>query len=124
MERSILAPSSPDQGFNGVVWCRIDPDTAWRKATIAISVATGASAEGARDFLDSQYGCCSADDLCCEIEPGLKFDRTLAIVMESWCNERIPRATSCETGIPSSFSHLTGFALYFTRIAEAKGKSS
>lgn len=80
--------------------------------------ATGASAEGVRDFLDNCHGRHFADDVHNGIHAGLALEAAIDAAITRWMGWTISRNTSRETGIPKGLPYLTGFVPHFEIEAE------
>lgn len=96
-----------------------DAPKAWTFASKAIGVATGASPEGVRDFLDSRHGRHFADDVANALARGDTLKDAINAAVTRWMNWRIDRRTSRDTGIPAGLPYLTGFATHFEILAES-----
>lgn len=118
MTNSTLPTRNQDWGFYGTSAGFTDAGDAWAKAFAAVGKATGASAEGVREFLDSRHGRHFADDFHNGVHAGLSIDAALDAAITRWMGWTINRATSRETGIPKGLPYLTGFVTHFEIQAE------
>lgn len=119
MTNSTLPTANEDWGFFGTTASFTDANEAWKIASPAVAKATGASAEGVRDFLDSRHGRHFADDVHNGIHGGLGLEAAINAAITRWVGWAISSATSRETGIPKGLPYLTGFVLYFSRPEKA-----
>ena len=71
MTNSPLPTRNEARGFYGSTAGFMDADAAWLIAFPAVAKATGVTAEGVRDFLDSRHGRHFADDVHNGIHAGL-----------------------------------------------------
>ncbi len=105
-------------GFYGSAAGFTDADVAWAAAFTAIAKATGASADGVRDFLDSRHGRHFADDVANGMSEGRDIVAATDAAITRWMGWTIGRTTSRETGIPKGLPYLTGFVVHFDILAE------
>lgn len=93
MPNSTLPTRNEAWGFYGSTAGFTDADAAWSIAFPAVAKATGATAEGVRDFLDSRHGRHFADD----VQNGLYRGQTLADAIHAathqWMGWTIGRQT-------------------------------
>lgn len=118
MTNSPLSTCNQAWGFYGSTAGFTDADAAWATAFPAIAKATGATAEGVRDFLDSRHGRHFADDVHNGIYAGLALEAAIDAAITRWMGWTISRNTSRETGIPKGLPYLTGFVSHFAIEAE------
>lgn len=121
---TILPTSNEAWGFWGTIdrsEHTIDTAAAWTIASETIASATGCSAEGVRDFLDSRHGRHFADDVANELHRGLAFAHAVEAAVQRWMGWRIDRSTSRETGIPAGLPYLTGFVAHHEILFDAAG---
>jgi hypothetical protein len=118
MTQSPLPTQNQAWGFFGSAANFADADAAWSIAFPAVAKATGASAEGVRDFLDSRYGRHFADEVHNGVHSGLGLTAAIDAAITGWMGWTISRATSRETGIPKGLPYLTGFVTHFEIQAE------
>ena len=109
MTQSPLPTQNQAWGFFGSTANFADADTAWSIAFPAVAKATGASAEGVRDFLDSRYGRHFADEVHNGLHAGLGLAGAIDAAITRWMGWTISRTISRETGIPKGLPYLTGF---------------
>lgn len=105
-------------GFYGTTSGFTDADAAWAIALPAVAKATGATADGVRDFLDSRHARHFADDVHNGIHAGLGLEPAIDAAITRWMGWTISRTTSRETGIPKGLPYLTGFVTHFAIEAE------
>jgi hypothetical protein len=118
MTDSTLTTRNLDWGFYGTSAGFADAGDAWAKALAAVGKATGAAADGVRDFLDSRHGRHFADDVHNGIHAGLPIAAAIDAAVTRWMGWTISRATSRETGIPKGLPYLMGFVTHFEIQAE------
>ena len=118
MTNSDLPTRNEAWGFYGATAGFTDADAAWAMASSAVAKATGASAEGVREFLDSRHGRHFADDVHNAIHAGLELDAAINAAITRWMGWTIDRNTARETGIPKGLPYLTGFVTHFAIEAE------
>lgn len=121
MTASILPTRNEAWGFYGSTAGFTDANTAWGIAFPAVAKATGATAEGVRDFLDSRHGRHFADDVHNGIHAGLDLKAAIDAAVTRWMGWSISRATAGETGIPIGLPYLTGFVTHFEIAGELTG---
>jgi hypothetical protein len=109
MTTTLPATRNADWGFSGTMAHHADPAAAWALALPQVAEAAGASAEDARDFLDSRHGRHFADDVANGLFDGLALAEAVDAAVARWMGWRIDRRTSGETGIPHGLPYLTGF---------------
>jgi hypothetical protein len=120
MTNSTLPTRNEAWGFYGSTAGFTDADAAWSIAFPAVAKATGATAEGVRDFLDSRHGRHFADDVHNGIHAGLALETAIDVAITRWMGWAISRTTSRETGIPKGLPYLTGFVGLYEIMAEAE----
>ena len=98
----------------------MDADAAWLIAFPAVAKATGVTAEGVRDFLDSRHGRHFADDVHNGIHAGLDLKAAIDAAITRWMGWTISRTTSREIGIPKGLPYLTGFVGLYEIMADAE----
>ena len=86
----------------------------------AVAKATGGSAEGVRDFLDSRHGRHFADDVANGIHSGSDLKAAIDAAITRWMGWTISRATSRDHGIPVGLPYLTGFVGLYEILADAE----
>ena len=118
MTNSILPTRNEAWGFYGSTAGITNADAAWGIAFPAVAKATGATAEGARDFLDSRHGRHFADDVHNGFHAGLDLEAAIDAAITRWMGWTISRNTARETGIPKGLPYLTGFVTHFAIEAE------
>lgn len=118
MTNPTLSTRNEAWGFYGATAGLADPDAAWAIAFPMVARATGGSAEGVRDFLDSRHGRHFADDVANGVHAGLDLDPAINAAITRWMGWTISRNTSRETGIPKGLPYLTGFVTHFEIQAE------
>ena len=114
---TILPTNKEAWGFFGTIRHDADPIEAWDLASMRIADATGCSAEGARDFLDSRHGRHFADEVANGLAVGDELGAAIARAIDRWMGWRIDRRTSRETGIPAGLPYLTGFVTHHEILA-------
>lgn len=114
-----LPTRNPAWGFFGTIRHHADPDAAWPIAFEAVARATGASAEGVRDFLDARHGRHFADDVANGLARGGTLDAAIDAAVARWMGWIIDRRMARETGIPHGIPYLMGLATHFQILAEA-----
>ena len=95
-------------------------DAAWAIALPAVAGATGATAEGVRDFLDSRHGRHFADDVANGIHAGLALEAAVDAAITRWMGWTISRSMSRATGIPKDLPYLTGYVTHYAIEADTK----
>lgn len=118
MTNSTLPTRNEAWGFCGATAGFTDADAAWGIAFPAVVKATGATAVGVRDFLDSRHGRHFADDVHNGVHAGLALETAIEAAVTRWMDWTVSRATSGETGIPKGLPYLTGFVTHFAIEAE------
>lgn len=118
MTNSTLPTCNEAWGFYGSTAGFTDADAAWGIAFRAIATATGATADGVRDFLDSRHGRHFADDVHNGTHAGLDLKAAIDAAINRWMGWTISRTTSRETGIPKGLPYLTGFVTHLEIQAE------
>jgi hypothetical protein len=118
MTNSTLPTRNEAWGFYGSTAGFTDADAAWGLASPAVATATGATAEGVRDFLDSRHGRHFADDVHNGVHAGLALGAAIDAAIARWMGWTISRSTARETGIPKGLPYLTGFVAHFEIQAE------
>jgi hypothetical protein len=98
----------------------IGHQAAWTIAFPMVAKATGGSAEGVRDFLDSRHGRHFADDVANGIHSGLDLKAAIDAAIARWMGWTINRATSRDHGIPVGLPYLTGFVGLYEILADAE----
>lgn len=121
MTASTLPTRNGAWGFYGSTAGFTDADAAWSIAFPAVAEATGATAEGVRDFLDSRHGRHFADDVHNGLHAGLGLEAAIDAAITRWMAWTISPATSGETGIPKGLPYLTGFVTHFEIAGELTG---
>jgi hypothetical protein len=121
MTTTTLPSANQDWGFFGTMQHGgADPMQSWNAASAMIVAATGASAEGVRDFLDSRHGRHFADDVLSrltELGPH-RLQEAIEATVARWQAWRISRQTSRDEGIPRGLPYLTGWVNHFAIIGE------
>ena len=107
-------------GFFGTTGGFADAQAAWAIAFPAVAKATGGSAEGIRDFLDSRHGRHFADDVANGIHSGIDLKAAIDAAITCWMGWTINRATSRDHGIPVGLPYLTGFVGLYEILADAE----
>ena len=120
MTNSTLPTRNQAWGFSGSTAGFTDADAAWSIACPAVAEATGATAEGVRDFLDSRHGRHFADDVHNGIHAKLALEAAIDAAITRWMGWTISRTTSRETGIPKGLPYLTGFVGLYEIMADAE----
>jgi hypothetical protein len=120
MTNSTLPTRNEAWGFYGSTAGFTDADASWGIALPAVAKATGATAEGVRDFLDSRHGRHFADDVHNGIHAGLDLEAAIDVAITRWMGWKIDRATALEHGIPKGLPYLTGFVGLYEIMAEAE----
>lgn len=118
MTASILPTRNEAWGFYGATAGFADAGAAWGIAFPAVAKATGATADGVRDFLDSRHGRHFADDVHNGIHAGLSLEAAIDAAITRWMGWTISRNIARETGIPKGLPYLTGFVTHFAIEAE------
>lgn len=121
MTASILPTRNEAWGFYGSTARFTDAEAAWSIAFPAVAKATGATAEGVRDFLDSRHGRHFADDVHNGLHAGHGLEAAIDAAITRWKGWTISRNTSRETGIPKGLPYLTGFVTHFEIAGEPAG---
>lgn len=101
-------------GFLGTMRHHADPAEAWALALPAVGVATDATTDAARDFLDSRDGRHFADGLSAGLDLAAAIDTAVA----RWMGWTITHRTSHETRIPAGMPYLTGLVIHHDIMAE------
>lgn len=86
-------------GFFGTMRYHADPAEAWALALPAVAVATDATTDAARDFLDSRHGRHFADDVSNGLFAGLQLAAAIDTAVARWMGWTITHRNSRETGI-------------------------
>ncbi len=118
MTNSTLPTANEAWGFYGTSGDFADADTAWAIAFPALLAATGGSAAGVRDFLDSRHGRHFADDVHNGIHAGLDLTAAIEAAITRWMGWSINRETAREIAMPKGLPYLKGFVLYFSLKAQ------
>ena len=105
-------------GFFGTMRHHADPAEAWALALPAVAVATDATTDAARAFLDSRHGRHFADDVANGLFAGLGLAAAIDAAVARWMGWTITRCTSRETGIPAGLPYLTGLVIHHEIMAE------
>ena len=114
MTNSTLPTANEAWGFYGTSGAFADADAAWAIAFPAVLAATGGTAEGVRDFLDSRHGRHFADDVHNGIHAELELTTAIEAAISRWMGWTINRETAREIAIPKGLPYLKGFVLYFS----------
>jgi hypothetical protein len=121
MTTTTLPSTNENWGFFGTMQTAgADPMQAWTAANAMIAAATGASAEGVRDFLDSRHGRHFADDVLsrlAEVGPH-RLEDAIEATVARWQAWRISRQTSRDEGLPRGLPYLTGWVGHFQILDE------
>lgn len=120
MTNKALTTANEAWGFFGTAGGFTDAQAAWTIAFPAVAIATGGSAEGVRDFLDSRHGRHLADDVANGIHSGLDLKAAIDAAITRWMGWTINRATSRDHGIPVGLPYLTGFVGLYEILADAE----
>ena len=107
---TIPASTNEAWGFYGTMGEQAE--AAWPMALTAIAIATDASQEGVRAFLDSRHGRHFADDVRNQMLDGLDLEPAIHAAIERWMGWTIGRQTSREYDIPRGLPYLTGFVVH------------
>ena len=120
MTNSTMPTANEAWGFYGTssAFADTDADAAWAIAFPAIAKATGVTAEGVRDFLDSRHGRHFADDVHNGIHAGLDLTAAIEAAITRWMGWTINRETAREIAMPKGLPYLKGFVLYFSLQAQ------
>ncbi len=98
---------------------RVDVNTAWTLTFRALLTATGYSSEGVRDFLDSRFGVCFADDIDNGLKAGEALETAIEAAVNLWKARRVSR-TECERhDITEGTDELTGYISCYARAYRA-----
>ena len=111
-----LPTANQARGFFGTIRHHADPAEAWALALPA--VATDATTDAARDFLDSRQGRHFADDVSNGLFASLGLAAAIDAAVARWMGWTIARRTSRETGIPAGLPYLTGLVIHHEIMAE------
>jgi len=114
MTNSTLPTANEAWGFYGTIGAFADADAAWTIAFPAVLAATGGTAKGVRDFLDSRHGRHFADDVHNGIHAELELNTAIEAAITRWMGWTINRETAREIAIPKGLPYLKGFVLYFS----------
>jgi hypothetical protein len=98
---------------------RADVNAAWTLTFRALLAATGCSANGVRDFMDSRFGVYFADDLMKGLKAGEGLESAIEAAINLWKGRKISRTESHLHGIPEGTDDLTGWISCYARISEA-----
>ncbi len=120
MTNSTIPTANEAWGFFGTTGGFADAQAAWAIALPAVAKATGGSAEGVRDFLDSRHGRHLADDVANGIHSGSDLKAAIDAAITRWMGWTINRATSRDHGIPVGLPYLTGFVGLYEILADAE----
>jgi hypothetical protein len=120
MTNKALTTANEAWGFFGTAGNLTDAQAAWTIAFPAVAKATGGSAEGVRDFLDSRHGRHLADDVANGIHTGIDLKAAIDAAITRWMGWTINRATSRDHGIPVGLPYLTGFVGLYEILADAE----
>lgn len=120
MTNSTLPTRNEAWGFSGATAGVTDTEAAWGIAFPAIAKATGGSAEGVRDFLDSRLGRHFADDVANGMFDGKGLAAAIDAAITRWMGWTIGRSTAREHGITKGLPYITGFVGHFEIMAEAE----
>ena len=113
MTKSTLPTANEAWGFFGTTGGFTGAQAAWALAFPAVAKATGGSAEGVRDFLDSRHGRHFADDVHNGVHAGLDLTAAIETAITRWMGWTINRETAREISMPRGLPYLKGFVLYF-----------
>jgi hypothetical protein len=91
---------------------------AWPLALTKIKAATGGSAIGVRDFLDSRDGRHFADHVTCLMEDSLALAEAIDKTIKVWMTWRIHRNVHLDYGIPQGLPYLAGFVGHYDILSE------
>ncbi len=125
----ILSTRNTSYGFYGTITATPlrdrTSDAFWALASARIAAAAGCTREvemeGVRDFLDSRMGRHFADEVVDRMARGTPAEQALEETIDSWCHQRISRATERDEGIPAGLPALVGWIQHFAICAEAEG---
>jgi hypothetical protein len=120
MTKPTLPTANEAWGFFGAAAGFTDAQEAWGIAFPEVAKATGGSAEGVRDFLDSRHGRHFADDVHNGIHSGLGLDAAIDAAITRWMGWKIDRSTAREHGIPTGLPYLTGFVGLYEIMVDAE----
>ena len=119
MTKPTLPTANEAWGFFGTAAGFTDAQEAWGIAFPAVAKATGGSAEGVRDFLDSRHGRHFADDVHNGVHAGLYLTAAIEAAITRWMGWTLDRQTAREIAMPKGLPYLKGFVLYFSLQAQA-----
>lgn len=120
MTNSTLPTANEAWGFFGTTGGFTDAQAALTIAFPAVTKATGGSAEGVPDFLDSRHGRHFADHVHNGIHSGIDLKAAIDVAITRWMGWTINRATSRDHGIPVGLPYLTGFVGFYEILAAAE----
>ena len=113
-----LESRNEGHGFFGTVGQHADANEAWTLALDAISMVTGCSAAGVRDFLDSRYGRHFGDEVASALAGGQDLRTAIDTAVSRWMEHLISKRIEDELGIPQGLPYLTGLVCMHEALLE------